>query len=64
MDELYQVVQIRINTARTLHCSLTSTNETVSTTDIRKLREDERLRVDKENWILSVFRTLKTFTPE
>ena len=64
MDELYQVVKVRIDTARTLHYSQTSTSEVVSPLDIRKLREDERLRVEKENWILSVFRTLKAFTPE
>lgn len=64
MEELYLVVKVRIETIRLLHSNFGNNNNVLPAGEFRKYREEERLRIEKENWILSVFRTLKTFSPD
>ncbi|KAL4493064.1 hypothetical protein ABPG72_003149 [Tetrahymena utriculariae] len=64
MDEIYQLVRIRISKVHELNKVLSTQNEQLKVEDIRKAKEDEKFRTEKENWILNVLKALKDYTFE
>ncbi|KAL4441572.1 hypothetical protein ABPG74_021504 [Tetrahymena malaccensis] len=64
MDEIYQLVRIRISKVHELNKILSTQNEQLKVEDIRKAKEDEKFRTEKENWILNVLKALKDYTFE
>ena len=62
MDEIYQLVKVRINKIHELN-NLFRADE-LKAEDIRKSKEEEKFRTEKENWILNVLKGLKDYTFE
>lgn len=69
MDEIYQLVKTRIQKVLDLYNNLLEDNFSVSNNpkyqdDLRKSREEEKFRTEKENWILNVLKQLKEYSQD
>jgi hypothetical protein len=75
MDEIYMLVKSRVQRVHDLNNTLISRDnqsEEVAVQqiqgrlneDIRKAKEEEKFRTEKENWILNVLKQLKDYTLE
>ncbi|KAL4476793.1 hypothetical protein ABPG72_010630 [Tetrahymena utriculariae] len=78
MDELHEVIQLRVKKAQELNeifqsqvDSQSRNNEVLSQLSrtkilsnfLRKAKEDEKYRIEKENWILNILKTFKDPNP-
>lgn len=61
MDELYNLVRVRICKVKELH-NVFLKDEYVKLDETRKAKEDERYRIEKENWILNNIKSFRDYS--